>query len=72
MLNSIIASCCGVSDDYFISSIIATSAMGICGEIAKKNLGKNEGSGTFRHKLIDAFYFIDDEKINNCGRIEIV
>lgn len=72
MLNSIIASCCSVSDDYFISSAIATSAMGICGEIAEKNLSKNEGSGTFRQRLLDAFYFIDDEKISEYGRIKIV
>ncbi len=72
MLNSIIASCCSVNNDYLVSSAVATSAMGICGETAEKNLNINEGSGTFRYRLIDAFYFIDDEKINKSGRIKIV
>lgn len=70
MLNSIIASCCSVHNDYFISSIVAVVSMGICGEIAESNLKENEGTGTFKQRLIDAFSFISDQSLNNQGRIE--
>lgn len=61
MLSSIVGSFCG-ANEALIAGLSAAIAMGIAGEEAGKIIKKeNSGTGTFRVKLIDYLYKIDEE-----------
>lgn len=61
VLTSIIGSSIG-SNNPLVGAISATLAMGIAGEKAREFVDKNNsGTGTFRTKLIDYLYLLDDE-----------
>jgi len=63
MLTSIIGAFCGVNDP-FIGGISGIIIMGIAGEIAGQFVKEeNSGTGTFRAKLIDYLYKIDEKTI---------
>ena len=63
MLTSIIGAFCGVNDS-FIGGIAGTTIMGIAGELAGQEVEKeNSGTGTFRAKLVDYLYKIDEQTI---------
>jgi hydroxyethylthiazole kinase len=63
MLSSIVGTFCGVSD-AFIGGIAATVVMGIAGEKAGEVVRReNAGTGTFRAKLIDYLYNLDEKTI---------
>lgn len=65
MLTSIVGAFSGVNDP-FIAGIAATVAMGVAGENAGKFIeAEKSGTGTFRSKLIDYLYLLDEEKITN-------
>ena len=69
MLTSIVGAFSGANDP-FIAGIAGTIAMGIAGENAG-NFVKAEGSGTgtFRTKLIDYLYLLNEEKISKEAKL---
>lgn len=65
MLSSIVGTFCGANDP-FIGGIAATIAMGVAGEEAGKIVRKEKsGTGTFRAKLIDYLYNMDEKLLLN-------
>ncbi len=63
MLTSIIGTFCGANDP-FIGGLSGTIAMGIAGEIAGQSVKKEKcGTGTFRVRLIDNLYNLDEKTI---------
>lgn len=69
MSTSLIASCCAVSGDPFLGAICGLTAMGICGETARKNLAANEGLGNFRVRLLDAVSNLASEQLRSDSRL---
>lgn len=68
MTTSLIGSYCGASKDYMNAAVLGVMTMGIAGEIAYENLNKNEGSGSFRVKLMDAIYNFSIDDISKRGK----
>ena len=68
MCTSLIGTYCGVTKDYLIAATAGIMTMGIAGEIAYKNLSKDDGSGNFRVKLMDAIYNFSSEDIDKMGK----
>jgi len=65
MLTSLVGTFSGANDP-FIAGISATVAMGIAGENAGNFVkAEQSGTGTFRTKLIDYLYLLNEEKISN-------
>ena len=58
-------------DDVLKAALGAVSAMGICGEIAKKRMNKFDGNASFRNYLIDAVYNLSPEDLEREARYEI-
>ncbi|MCK1992757.1 hydroxyethylthiazole kinase [Peribacillus muralis] len=54
MATALIGAFSGVTDDYYAAAVAGISTMSISGELAAESLQKNEGTGTFRVRLIDA------------------
>ncbi|MDP4127768.1 MAG: hydroxyethylthiazole kinase [Bacillota bacterium] len=69
MTSSLIASCCGVSDDYFTASVAGIITMGLAGEKAQASLHHGEGIGTFRARLFDNIYNLSPETLAKEGKI---
>lgn len=61
MSTALIGTFSGVTDDFYSAAIAGISTMSISGELAAKNLQKDEGTGTFRVRLIDAISRMDKE-----------
>lgn len=57
MLGALCAATVGAEEDKFIAAVAATVAMGIAGELAFK---ESQVPGTFKCKLIDNIYLIND------------
>lgn len=68
MSTSLIGSYCGVTKDYLTAAAAGIMTMGIAGEIAFERLSKEEGSGGFRVKLMDAIYSFSSEDIAKRGK----
>ncbi|HEY5561483.1 MAG TPA: hydroxyethylthiazole kinase [Clostridiaceae bacterium] len=68
MSTSLIGTYCGVTKDYLVAAAAGIITMGIAGEIAHNNLIGNEGSGSFRVKLMDAIYRFSQEDFDNIGK----
>jgi hydroxyethylthiazole kinase len=69
MLTSILGSFCGANDPLN-AAISSTIAMGIAGENAGNYVKQeNSGTGTFKSKLIDYLYILDEEEILNKGKL---
>ena len=72
MLTSIVGSCVAVNDP-FEGSILASIAMSLAGEKARKQVDENDlGTGSFRTFLIDCLYKTNVESLINESRIEIL
>ncbi len=59
-------------ENTFFAAAAAFTQMGIAGEIAQKNLKENEGSASFRIRMIDAICHIDDEMMRKGANYEIL
>lgn len=72
MLTSIVGSCVAVNDP-FEGSILASIAMSLAGEKARKQVDENDlGTGSFRTFLIDCLYKTNVESLINESKIEIL
>ena len=73
MLTSLIGAFCGSNrDDYFSAVCSAMAAMGISGEIAEeKRIEKSSGNATYRTDLIDAVFYITEDKLEGGFRYEL-
>ncbi len=60
MATSLIGCFAGITDDYFLASIAGMSAMGVAGEKAKRHLQVGEGIGTYRVKLMDEIFNMNE------------
>lgn len=69
MTTSLIGAFLGLTKDGFLSSLIGVLTMGVAGEIAFEKLKADEGSGSFRVKLIDAVNLMTIEELKKRGRI---
>ncbi len=58
-------------DDMLKAVAAAVCAMGVCGEIAFKRLGPEDGNSTYRNYIIDAVYKLDGETLERYARYEI-
>lgn len=64
MTASLIGTICGAyREDIYEGAILGVVLMGIAGEIAEKSLTSEEGSGTFRMRIIDNIFNMTEEKI---------
>ncbi|MFJ7752213.1 hydroxyethylthiazole kinase [Peribacillus muralis] len=61
MATALIGAFTGVTDDYYAAAIAGISTMSISGELAAESLQQNEGTGTFRVRLIDAISRMNNE-----------
>ncbi|WP_276956235.1 hydroxyethylthiazole kinase [Methanobrevibacter woesei] len=72
MLTSIVGSCVAVNDP-FEGSILASIAMSLAGEKARKQVDENDlGTGSFRTFIIDYLYKTNVESLINESKIEIL
>ncbi len=69
MTTSLIGAFLGLTKDGFLSSLLGILTMGVSGEIAYENLKADEGSGSFRMKLIDAVNLLTTEELKKRGKI---
>ncbi len=53
MATALVGCCAGASDDYYLAACAGIMAMGLAGEKAQAGLGPEEGTGTFRVRLLD-------------------
>lgn len=51
---------CGVTEDWLTATLGAVAAMGICGRLAFNGLKPGEGPGTFKVRLLDEIYCLDE------------
>ena len=61
MTTSLIGSFAGITNDYFTAGIAGMSTMSLAGELAAKQLQPNEGTGTYRTKIIDQISLINED-----------
>lgn len=72
MLTSIVGSCVAVNDP-FEGSILASIAMSLAGEKARKQVDENDlGTGSFRTFIIDYLYKTNVKSLINESKIEIL
>ncbi len=70
MTASLIGTTCGAyREDSFEGATLGVVLMGIAGELAEKSLTAEEGSGTFRTKIIDNIFNMTEEKLNINGKV---
>lgn len=62
MTTSLIASFAGVTDDLFSAAVTGMSVMSLAGELAKKSITETDGIGTYRMKLMDEIFLMNEEK----------
>lgn len=62
MSTALIASFAAITADFFFAAIAGTSLMGIVGEEVATRLTKEEGTGTFKAKLMDNLFLMDGKK----------
>lgn len=58
MASALVASFCGVTEDYFLATVVGIATMGIAGDIAFERAGK-VGTGSFHVGIIDAISKMD-------------
>lgn len=73
MLGSLIAAYCGANtEECFSGACTAVAHMGLAGEIAADLVQENgEGTGSFRTRLIDWIYLIDEKRMKEDTKIEV-
>lgn len=64
MTSSLIGCFAGITKDYFAAGIAGMSTMSLAGELAAKQLQPNEGTGTYRTKIIDQISLMNEEVWN--------
>jgi hydroxyethylthiazole kinase len=69
MATSLIGCCCGAVADPHIAAVAGLTVMGIAGELAHSALRPGEGIGTFRVKLFDAVFAMNQELVHRYGQI---
>ncbi|CAM3997686.1 hydroxyethylthiazole kinase [Lederbergia lenta] len=60
MTASLIACFAGITDDWFSAAIAGMSVMSLAGENAKNSLQANDGIGTYRSKLMDEIFLMNE------------
>ena len=55
MLSALLPAFLAANDDVYMASVAGISMMGICGEKARARMAGEDGTGSFRVYLIDAF-----------------
>lgn len=60
MTSSLIASFAGAVDDYFSAAIVGMGVMSLAGERARRLIKDGEGIGTFKVKLMDEIFLMDE------------
>ncbi|WP_407406315.1 hydroxyethylthiazole kinase [Peribacillus sp.] len=60
MSTALIGVFCGITEDYYSAAIAGISTMSISGELAARTLEKNDGTGTYRTRIIDAISGMND------------
>jgi len=64
MMGAVIATLASTTKEHLISTLIAVTLLGICGELAEREIKKGiEGSGTFKIKFLDQIYNFSEEKL---------
>jgi len=64
MMGAVIATLASITKEHLISTLIAVTLLGICGELAEREIKKGiEGSGTFKIKFLDQIYNFSEEKL---------
>lgn len=70
MCTSVIGCYLGAGDNNLIAALAGIVSMGIAGETAYESLDKNnEGSGTFKMKMLDAIYNLSEANIMKRSKI---
>ncbi len=69
MTTSLIGTYSSVTDDYLLASVTGIITMGIAGEKAQTSLKNEEGIGTFRIRLFDSIYNINENTILKEGDV---
>ncbi|WP_227765569.1 hydroxyethylthiazole kinase [Zhaonella formicivorans] len=69
MSTSLIGTCCGVANDYYLGAVAGVAIMGLAGEMAYMSLSGTEGVGTFRVRLLDSIYNLTEKRIIEGVRI---
>lgn len=71
MTTSLVATCCGVTADYFAAGITAVACMALAGEKAAGSLKIGEGPGTFRMRLLDHIYGLTPEDLESKLKLSV-
>lgn len=69
MTSALVGSFCGITEDYFIATILGIATMGIAGEIAFEKSGII-GTGSFRSSIIDAISTMNNSKFLERAKID--
>lgn len=64
MSTSLIGCFAGVTKDFFAAGIAGISTMSVAGEIAAHHLHSNEGTGTYRTRIIDQISLMNGDQWN--------
>lgn len=59
-------------DNVLEAAAAAVCAMGVCGEIAYKRLGEQDGNSSYRNYIIDAVYNLDGKTLESMARYKIM
>ena len=69
MTTALIGAYLGSGNNDIVSAVSGVLSMGIAGEIAFENLKENEGSGSYRVKIIDGIFKMTEEDFIKRGKI---
>lgn len=67
MAGGLCAATAGVEEDKFLATVAAITSMGLAGEITAR---ETQGPGTFKMRLMDYIYLLDDEAMIKGAKIE--
>lgn len=71
MTSSLIGAFCSVTRDYLVGALGGIMAMGISGQLAFDSLKPGEGIGTFKARLFDSIYNLDESIFLREGLIKV-
>lgn len=69
MCSSLIGSMAGCTTDFFVAAVTGMLVMGIAGERAKQSVEGCEGIGTYRMKLMDEIFNMNEQVIKEGAKI---
>jgi hydroxyethylthiazole kinase len=67
MLGALCAATAAVEEDKFVSAVAAVTSMCVAGEMA---FLESQLPGTFKCKLMDSIYLLNESKLEECGRLK--